>query len=146
MKLDVAMCLKIGLERPKTKIKETIIMNKTKSTLEVFGMEPTSSQDSTSTTASLPNSSNSLNFQNDDQEKFDAQVLAAKRSLITNLVLTALCVLTNSAIVFLPPDFIPYFTVLILSSIKGALPISTTMANFGTVANVISMYLNYFEK
>ena len=121
------------------------MVNETKSQLGVFGMELSSSKEFASTTSSIQNSINSPNF-NDDKEKCEAQILAAKRSLITNMVLTALCVLTNSAFVFLSPDFIPYFTVLVLSTLKGALPISTTVANFGTVVNVISMYLKYFEK
>jgi hypothetical protein len=108
-------------------------------------MEPSSSRDFTSTASSLQNSTNVLNVSNEVEEKTEPQILAAKRSLITNLALTALCALTNSAIVFLPPDIIPFFAVLVLSSLKGTLPISTTVANFGTVTNVISMYINYVK-
>ena len=82
------------------------MVNETKSQLGVFGMELSSSKELTSTTPSIQNSINSPNF-NDDEEKCKAQILAAKRSLITNLVLTALCVLTNSLLYFFPQIIFP---------------------------------------
>jgi len=145
MKLDIEMHLKIGIKKPETKKEESDIDNEPKGPLGVFTIEPRFSKDLTSTTNSLKNSTYQLNF-NDDEEICEAQISAAKRSLITNLFLTALCVLANSAFIFLPSDISPYFAVLVLSSLKGALPISTTIANFGTVSNVISAYLQYFKK
>jgi hypothetical protein len=145
MKLDVEMHFLIAMGKPKSMKRETLTNNEPKNQSEVFAIEPNFSNCLTSATTSLSNSTNCMNL-HEEEEKIEAQILAAKRSLITNLVLSALCVLTNSAFIFLPLDLISYFIVLVLSFLKGALPVSTTMVNFGTVANVISMYLNYFEK
>jgi hypothetical protein len=42
---------------------------------------------------------------NEDEEKIEAQILAARRSLITNLVLSALCVFDKFCIYLSSPRF-----------------------------------------
>ena len=75
-----------------------------------------------------------VEYQNAQEvERHEAEVLAAKRSLITNLILTTLCIGTCLAIVALAPAFAPYFAGILFAVIKSALPIFTTIANFGTV-------------
>ncbi len=75
-----------------------------------------------------------------DSEEKTSQVLAAKRSLITNLVLIGQFLLTDMAMPFIAKEYLPFYVALIFPTLKGALPILTTIANFGTVANVICLY------
>ncbi len=79
---------------------------------------------------------------NEDNLK-SQQISSAKRSLQTNLALITLFI---SVLVFL--YFIPnrqFLSVLIFSMLKGALPIFTTVANFGTIRLVIRQYYEYLK-
>ena len=76
-----------------------------------------------------------------------AQILSAKRSLITNLILSAFLFIAHAVIVMLPPSERLFFSILIFKSVKGVLPILTAIANFGTIRFVFGQYLNYcFER
>jgi hypothetical protein len=81
----------------------------------------------------------------ESDEQTEAQALAAKRSLITNLVLIGQFLLTDMAMPFIAKEYLLFYVALIFPTLKGALPILTTIANFGTVANVISLYWAYLK-
>jgi hypothetical protein len=82
----------------------------------------------------------------DAEKKTEAQILAAKRSLITNLVLIGQSLLIDVTIPLIAPEYLPHVIVFYFTILKGALPILTTIANFGTVANVISQYWAYLKQ
>jgi len=82
----------------------------------------------------------------DLDEKTEAQVLAAKRSLITNLVLIAQSLVINLTIPFIAKKYLPFYTIFMSTILKGALPICTTIANFSTVANVVLQYMANLKK
>ena len=77
----------------------------------------------------------------ENQEKCNAQILCAKRSLITNVCLIFFFMVSHCIVVLLPEKERFYFTVIVFAIAKGAMPICTTIANFGTVQFVISQYL-----
>jgi hypothetical protein len=80
----------------------------------------------------------------DLDEKTEAQVLVAKRSLITNIVLITQSLVINLTIPFIAKKYLLFYIMFTSNILKGALPICTTIANFSTVANVISQYIaNY---
>ena len=81
----------------------------------------------------------------DSEEKTEAQILAAKRSLITNLVLIGQSLLIDMAMPLISKEYFSFFIVFCFTILKGALPILTTIANFGTVANFISQYWTYLK-
>jgi hypothetical protein len=64
------------------------------------------------------------------------EIVAMARSLKTNVILTFVCVL----MVVSAGSFSETMTVLIVSPMKGFVPILTTIANFGTVQNVLVLY------
>ena len=82
----------------------------------------------------------------DAETKTEAQILAAKRSLITNLVLIGQSLLIDVTIPFITPEYLPHVILFYFTVLKGALPILTTIANFGTVGNVISQYWAYLKQ
>jgi hypothetical protein len=92
-----------------------------------------------------PKNKRNIITRTDSEEKTDAQILAAKRSLITNLVLIGQSLVTGMAMLLMTTEYLPFFTVFTFTILKGALPILTTIANFGTVANVISQYWAYLK-
>ena len=77
----------------------------------------------------------------ENQEKCNAQILSAKRSLITNVCLIFFFMASHCIVVLLPEKERIYFCVIVFAIAKGAMPICTTIANFGTVQFVISQYL-----
>jgi hypothetical protein len=81
----------------------------------------------------------------DAEKKTEAQILAAKRSLITNLVLIGQSLFIDMAMPLIPTEYLPFFIVFVFTIMKGALPICTTIANFGTVANVVPQYWAYLR-
>jgi hypothetical protein len=72
------------------------------------------------------------------------QLFAAKRSLETNLFLISLFAFIFLSIILLPKR--EFYTIIVFSTMKGSLPIFTTMANFGTIQTVFSDYKSSFEK
>jgi hypothetical protein len=90
----------------------------------------------------------SINYPNnkkDSDENTEAQILSAKRSLITNLVLIGQSILIVLAIPIIEKEYLPFYAVFTCTILKGALPICTTIVNYGTVANMISKYWNYLK-
>ena len=74
------------------------------------------------------------------------QILAAERSLNTNLVLGLLFCITFTVFLFVSKNLRVYLTVIVFSVMKAALPLLTTLANFGTVQSVSSQYWNYIRE
>ena len=79
------------------------------------------------------------------EEKQKAQILCAKRSLMTNLLCCLLFIVGHIMVVLLPTDVRIYISVIIFTTVKGAMPILTTISNFGTVQSVIFQYGQYFQ-
>ncbi len=79
---------------------------------------------------------------NEDNLK-SQQILSAKRSLQTNLALVTLFISVLVFLYFIPNR--PFFSGLMYSMLKGALPIFTTIANFGTIRSVIRQYYEYLK-
>jgi hypothetical protein len=75
-----------------------------------------------------------------EMEKIEAQISAAKRSMITNLILGGIFCIFAALLVFLPDHLRPFGCEILLSFFKAAMPIFTTIANFGTVRFVLSQY------
>ncbi len=71
-----------------------------------------------------------------NEEAVTAEIAATARSLKTNLVLSFVFIF----ILFLLANFSETLTVLIISTLKGLVPILTTIANFGKIQNVLALY------
>ncbi len=98
-----------------------------------------------SNTINRPKNKRNISPKTASEEKTEAQILAAKRSLITNLVLIGQSLLIDMTMPLITKDYLGLFIVFCFTILKGALPILTTIANFGTVANVISQYWTYLK-
>ena len=81
----------------------------------------------------------------EEGDRHDAEMLAAKRSLITNIVFLSLTVVINIGLYFTAANVRPFFSAVVLSVLKGALPICMTITNFGTVQFVIVQYWQYLK-
>ena len=81
-------------------------------------------------------------FTKAEEEKIRAQLAAASRSMKTNLVLGALFLVSLSVLMIVSNRWRPYFYVLVFSLMKGALPVFTAVANFGTIQFVANQYWN----
>lgn len=81
-------------------------------------------------------SSNDANvsIENDSNEK--SEIVAAARSLKTNILLTSAFIIIFVCLAFLSD----YYNVLICSTLKGMVPILTTIANFGKIQTVLLLY------
>ena len=75
------------------------------------------------------------------EEKFEKQVLSAKRSLVTNLSVAACFVSGIVMVATLPYPVNIVWNVTSAAVVKGATPIVTIIANFGTVQSVFYQYL-----
>jgi hypothetical protein len=69
--------------------------------------------------------------------------LSAKRSLITNLMVATLFTSGVALMVILPKPANIVWTVISTAVVKGATPILTIIANFGTVQSV---FYHYFKR
>ncbi len=81
-----------------------------------------------------------------EQKKCQAQILAAQRSLQTNLVLGGLFCITFCIVLFVSKGLRVYLTVILFSVMKAAMPLLTTLVNFGTVQSVAGQYWNYVKQ
>ena len=97
---------------------------------------------------------NELNSQENDvyimacekeTEKIQAQIAAAKRSMITNLILGGIFCFFGALAMFIPSHLRPFFASTIFSFFKATMPIFTTIANFGTVQFVLSQYWHSYQ-
>jgi hypothetical protein len=111
-------------------------------------IQPTNNDKNLPTLLQAEHKDNSINYPNnktDSDENTEAQILAAKRSLITNLVLIGQSLLIALAIPIIEKEYLPFYAVFTCTILKGALPICTTIVNYGTVANMISKYWEYLK-
>jgi len=81
-----------------------------------------------------------------EQKKCQAQILAAQRSLQTNLVLGGLFCITFCIVLLVSKSLRVYLTVILFSVMKAAMPLLTTLVNFGTVQSVAGQYWNYVKQ
>jgi hypothetical protein len=81
-----------------------------------------------------------------EQKKCQAQILAAERSQLTNLILGTLFCITFSILMLVPKTLRVYLTVIGISIMKAAMPLLTTLANYGTVQFIASQYWNYIRE
>ena len=81
-----------------------------------------------------------------NQLKAREQIAAAQRSLITNLLVAIVIILTLSIMVILPKPVNVFWIVMASTCEKGLLPILTTIANFKTIQSVVPQqpFLNHF--
>ena len=81
-----------------------------------------------------------------ENDKIQAQFRAAKRSMITNLILTAIFILLMSLVLLIPVSVRQVCMEVMLSFTKVAMPIMTTIANFGTVQFVVRQYWKSWQE
>ena len=77
-----------------------------------------------------------------DAEKTEAQILAAKRSMLTNFILGSIFFLFVISVLSISPMWRPACFAFLFLFMRIALPIFTTIANFGTVQFVLKQYWN----
>ena len=73
-------------------------------------------------------------------------ISAAKRSLQTNMLILTLFIFLLTLEFMAPGNWRPYLNVLLFSSMKGILPILTTIVNFGPVKTMAIIYWEYFNE
>jgi hypothetical protein len=84
-------------------------------------------------------------FDSEIERRNKAQVFAAKRCLLINIVLGVLFILAFGLIVAFTSSMRGYFCAVTLNIMKALLPTLTTIANFGTVQSVILQYWKHFQ-
>ena len=89
-----------------------------------------------------PDTATSLNVDlcEKENDKIQAQFMAAKRSMMTNLILIAIFILLMLLALLIPVSVRQVCMEVMLSFTKVAMPIMTTIANFGTVKFVVRQY------
>lgn len=86
-------------------------------------------------------------LQEKEAERNKAQIVAAEHSMQTNLVVGGwFCVFLVIQIVIVPKSLREHVGLIVCSIMRSILPIFTTMANFGTVRFVTSLYWSAFQK
>ena len=80
----------------------------------------------------------------EEEEKTMLQILAAERTLKTNGILGIFFAVLFYIILTASKEARVYLQVIISAIIKAALPLLTTIANFGTIQHVVKKYWNYF--
>ena len=86
------------------------------------------------------------NFDSETEKKNKAQIHAAKRCLLINLVLGFLFIISFCSIMMFTSSTRGYFCAIVLNFMKALLPTSTTIANFGTIQFVILQYWQYLRR
>jgi hypothetical protein len=85
-------------------------------------------------------------FEMAEKERTEAQIMAAVRSMKTNLIVGgSFCLFFFVLLVIVPKSLQQFVSVICFSSLRGALPILTTVANFGTVQSVVCQYWRSFQ-
>ena len=89
-----------------------------------------------------PDTETSLNVDlcEKENDKIQAQFMAAKCSMMTNLILIAIFILLMSLTLLIPVSVRLVCMEIMFSFTKVAMPIMTTIANFGTVKFVVRQY------
>ncbi len=72
----------------------------------------------------------------DNEEAVALEIAATARSLKTNLFMSFVFIV----IFFSLANFSETLSVLVISTMKGLVPIFTTIANFGMIQNVLTLY------
>jgi hypothetical protein len=80
-----------------------------------------------------------------DAEKNEAQILAAKRSMLTNFILGSIFFVFVLSILAASPTWRPVCYAFVFLFMKIALPVFTTIANFGKVQFVLMQYWNSIQ-
>jgi hypothetical protein len=73
-----------------------------------------------------------------NEDSTASEIAATARSLKTNLILCCAFIFS----VFYLANFSGTLTVIFVAFLKGLVPILTTIANFGTIQNVLALYLH----
>lgn len=79
------------------------------------------------------------------EERRQAEIRAAKRSIETNLILVVVFFVVYGAFVVMSSDLRQNYSLFAFSTLKGLLPITTTIANFGTIHSVLLQYWSFFK-
>ena len=74
-----------------------------------------------------------------------AQINAAHRSFVTNVLLITTLILISSLLAFVPKPTGTVYSAMIASVFKTAFPILTSLANFGTIQSVGLKYWTNFK-
>ena len=80
------------------------------------------------------------------EQKRNAQIEAARRCLFTNIFLMTFFIVEFLILILLvEKGNRQYYLSVLTTPVKAALPICTTIGNFGTVQFVIAEYYKYFQ-
>jgi len=79
-----------------------------------------------------------------NEEKRMAQIISAKRSLVTNLICMLVIILGSIHLYFMPFHISKYWANIAFALVKGFMPLLSTLANFGTVKSVFLQYKEHF--
>ena len=95
-----------------------------------------------------PDTETSLNvaLSEKDNDKIQAQFIAARRSMMTNLILIAIFILLMLLALLIPVSVRQVCMEIMFSFTKVAMPIMTTIANFGTVQFVVRQYWKSWQE
>ena len=95
-----------------------------------------------------PDTETSLNVNlcEKENDKIQAQFMAAKRSMMTNLILIAIFILLMLLALLIPVSVRQVCMEIMFSFTKVAMPIMTTIANFGTVQFVVRQYWKSWQE
>jgi hypothetical protein len=80
-----------------------------------------------------------------NEERRQAEIRAAKRSIETNLIAGLVFFLVYGIFIVMSSEIRQSFGIIAFSMLKGHLPIFTTVANFGTVHSVMLQYWKYLK-
>ena len=126
------------------------ILNKTELDMEIFSRDNLS-KDSFSKDKMQKDSLSKDAFTKDilpkqqEEDKNQAQLAAASRSMKTNLNLGSIFILLLIIFLLIPEFWRPYLNAILFTLNKGLMPILTAIANFGTVKFVALQYLDYVQ-
>ena len=87
-----------------------------------------------------------IQAKNKQEEKIMLQIAAAERSLKTNGFIVISFAIVFCIIMAVSKETRVYFHSIAFALIKSALPLLTTIANFGTIQHVARQYWNYFQQ
>jgi hypothetical protein len=80
-------------------------------------------------------------------QKTEALMSAAHRSIASNLIVSAIYIFVFTILLrFVSKSWRAYCVAVVFSYVKTALPVTMTIANFGTVQYVFSQYLKFLRK
>jgi hypothetical protein len=82
--------------------------------------------------------------QTDKDNLVSRQLISAKKSLETNLLILVVFFFLFAILIMLPNR--EFFSVLAFTVLKGAMPLLTTIVNFGTVQSVMRQYCEYIGR